>query len=254
MVDLHCHIIPGLDDGPSDETEFLEMANAAIESGITHIYATPHHLNGRFINTKFEILESVFKANDLLQLNNISLFVHPGQELRIHGGLLRSIESEEVLTLDNNESYLLIELPASEVPPYTHNIVYELLLKGITPIIVHPERNNIIRENPEIIYELVREGAMTQLTAGSILGFFSKKVQSFAEQMIKHHLVHFIATDAHDIKFRGFSLQYAYDHISVKYGKKSAAYFKDNAYKLMQGESLKLEDPLPIRKRFIGVF
>lgn len=254
MIDLHCHILPGVDDGPPDVSAALEMANAAVEAGITHIYATPHHLNGRFENSKVEIIDGAIRINNLFRAENIPLTVHPGQELRIHQELLHSLDRNEVLTLDNNGGYLLLELPSGDVPVYTQDVVYELLLKEITPIIVHPERNRAIIENPEILYNLVQEGALTQVTSGSILGQFSKRVKTFSEKLIEHHLAHFIATDAHNVRARGFSLQHALDSVAAKFGKQAANHFVENAELVMRGQSLHVKQPVQIRKRFMGIF
>ncbi|MCM3600544.1 tyrosine protein phosphatase [Robertmurraya korlensis] len=254
MVDLHCHILPGIDDGPSDVSEFLEMASAATETGITHIYATPHHLNGQYENNKIEIIQSVSRANYLLHLKCIPLFIHPGQELRIHQGLIDSIENNEVLTLDNKGTHLLLELPAGEFPSYTFDVIYELLLRRITPIIVHPERNKAIIENPKYLYDLVKEGAMTQVTSGSILGIFGKRIKSFSEKMIVHQLAHFIATDAHNSHLRGFSLKHVFNCITAKYGEETTFYFKNNAQMLMLGHNIHVQKPIHFRRRFMGVF
>lgn len=253
MIDLHCHILPGMDDGPSSFSMFIEMANAAVETGITHVYASPHHLNGQYENSKNKILNVVREVNNFLHQQSIALTVHPGQELRIHRELFHSLEIDEVLTLDNKGKYLLLELPSGEVPKYTHDVVYELLLKGITPIIVHPERNNGFVERPNLLFELVQEGALTQLTSGSILGQFGKRVKSFSGKIIEHHLAHFIATDAHNISTRGFSLNEAYEILIRTYGFNQTYHFKENAELLLIGQSPFVEKPIPIRKKIFGI-
>jgi len=254
MIDIHCHIIPCVDDGPHHLIECLEMGNAAILAGITHIFATPHHMNGHFENSKSDILNQVIEINKHLQQGKIPLTVHPGQELRIHRELFISLEMGEVLTLDNKGKYLLLELPSGEVPTYTQEIVYELLLKGITPIIVHPERNKGFIEDNNLLFELVQEGALSQLTSGSIIGYFGKKVKSFSEKIIEHNLAHFIATDAHNTNSRGFSLREAYETITNKFGINRTFYFRENAELLMSGQYICKEEPVPIRKKIMGIF
>lgn len=254
MIDLHCHILPGVDDGPHNPSGFIEMANAAVSEGITHLFATPHHLNGRYENPKGKILNLVSRFNDYLQQNHVPLTLHAGQELRIHREIFQSFRRDEVLTLDNEGNYLLLELPSGEVPAYTHEIVYELLVKGIQPIIVHPERNREFLESPNLLFELVQEGALTQVTSGSIIGQFGKKVKSFSARVIEHQLAHFISTDAHNTISRDFSLLEAYDSIAHSYGIGRTYFFKENAELLLNGQTLQREKPLPIRKRVFGIF
>ncbi|MFB6804689.1 tyrosine-protein phosphatase [Peribacillus butanolivorans] len=253
MIDLHCHILPGVDDGSPDMLESLAMAKKAVEAGITHLFATPHHLNERYVNVKDNIIDRVFELNECLQQENIPLSVHPGQELRIHRELFVSLEKGEVLTLDNTDKYLLLELPSGDVPTYTQELIYELLLKGITPIIVHPERNKELIENHNLLFKLVQEGALTQLTSGSIIGLFGKNVKSFSKKIMEHNLAHFIATDAHNIGSRGFTLQEAYETIAKTYGIERTFYFKENAEQLIKGQSPSIEKPVPFKKKIFGI-
>lgn len=254
MIDIHCHIIPCVDDGPQDHAQCLDMADAAVKAGITQVYATPHHLNGQYENPKGQILSYVKGLNQYLLQENIPLKVHPGQELRIHREMFLSLNKDEVLTLDNQGKFLLLELPSGEVPTYTHEVVYELLLKGITPIIVHPERNRGFIENTNQLFELVQEGALTQLTSGSIVGHFGKKVKSFSEKIIEHNLAHFIGSDAHNTSSRRFTLHEAYEAVTKKFGIERTFYFRENAELLVNGQSIFIEEPAPIRKRVLGIF
>ena len=207
LIDLHCHILSGVDDGPKDLQGSLDMAKNAVKAGITHLYATPHHRNERYENTRLQILDRVNELNERLKQESIPLIIHSGQELRIHRELFDSIEKGEVLTLDNKGKYLLLELPSGQVPTYTQETIYELLLKGITPIIVHPERNLELMKNNSLLYQLIQEGALTQLTSSSVIGLFGKNIKSFSEKIIEHNLAHFIASDAHNNRSRGFSLR-----------------------------------------------
>ncbi|MFJ7681455.1 tyrosine-protein phosphatase [Peribacillus butanolivorans] len=254
MIDLHCHILPGVDDGSKDMQESMAMAKKAVEAGITHLFATPHHLNERYVNGKDDIIDRVFELNECLQQENIPLSVHPGQELRIHRELFVSLEKGEVLTLDNTDKYLLLELPSGHVPTYTQELIYELLLKGITPIIVHPERNKELIETRNLLFNLVQEGALTQLTSGSIIGLFGKNIKSFSKKIIENNLAHFIATDAHNMTSRGFTLQEAYEIITKAYGIERTFYFKENAEQLIKGQSPAIEKPVPFKKKIFGIF
>ncbi|MGE7647263.1 tyrosine-protein phosphatase [Peribacillus frigoritolerans] len=254
MIDIHCHILPGVDDGATDIKESLNMARKAVEAGITHIFATPHHLNEKYVNVKNDIIDRVVRLNESFQLENIPLTIHHGQEVRIHREIFTSLEKEEILTLDDKGTYILLELPSGRVPTYTQEVIYELLLKGITPIVVHPERNKELIENHKLLFEMVQEGALTQLTSGSIIGNFGKSIQSFSKKIIEHNLAHFIATDAHNIGSRGFTLQQAYETITKAYGIQRTFYFKENAEQLLKDQCLTVEKPVPFKKRILGIF
>ncbi|MET1179948.1 CpsB/CapC family capsule biosynthesis tyrosine phosphatase [Peribacillus simplex] len=254
MIDIHCHILPGVDDGSADMKESMNMARKAVESGITHLFATPHHLNEKYVNFKSGIIDHANSLNESLKQNNIPLTIHLGQEVRIHRDIFNSLEKKEILTLDDNGTYLLLELPSGRVPTYTQEVIYELLLKEITPIIVHPERNKELIANHKLLFELVQEGALTQLTSGSIIGNFGKSIQSFSKKIIEHNLAHFIATDAHNIGSRGFTLQHAYETITKSYGIQRTFYFKENAEQLLKNQSPAVEKPVPFKKKIFGIF
>lgn len=254
MIELHSHILPNIDDGPSTISQFLEMVNLAVNVGITRIFATPHHMNGKYENRKESILMNVSYYNRLIQNEGLPLIIYPGQELRIHLDIFNSFKKDEILTLGNKGKYLLLELPSFEVPNYTYEVVYELLLKGITPIIVHPERNKELHEEPNLIVKLIQAGALTQLTAGSILGHFGKKVKSFSRKLIEHNLVHFISSDAHNNRSRSFFLQDAYDAITNEFGFKYTFYFRENTELLFIGQSVQVEEPIRIKGKIFGIF
>lgn len=230
------------------------MAKKAVEAGITNLYATPHHLNEKYVNVKNNIIDRAMMLNESLQQNNIPLTIHLGQEVRIHRDIFTSLEKKEILTLDDNGTYLLLELPSGKVPTYTQEVIYELLLKGITPIIVHPERNKELIENHKLLFELVQEGALTQLTSGSIIGNFGKGIQSFSKKIIEHNMAHFIATDAHNIGSRGFTLQQAYETITKVFGIECTFQFKENAEQLLKDQSPTVKKPVPFKKKFLGIF
>ncbi|MDQ0155362.1 tyrosine-protein phosphatase [Robertmurraya andreesenii] len=253
MVDIHSHIIPGVDDGPPQIAEFIEMAVAAVSNGITDLIATPHHMNGVYENPKEKIRNAIRQYQKYLQNEGIPLSIHPGQELRLHRDMFKLFE-KEVLTLNDKGRYLLLELSAGGVPPNIHHAVYELRLKGIVPIIAHPERNKGIEEEPNLLYELIHEGALVQVTAASVLGNFGKKAKALSEKLIEHHMVHFIASDAHNCSSRGFSLQEAYRRISADFGRNFTAFYKTNAEALLMGEKLEHQEPVPIRKKILGLF
>ena len=186
----------------------VELAKAAVIEGIHTIIATPHHKNGRYENPRSVIMEKTAQLNLLLQAEDIPLEVLPGQESAIHGEIMEGLANGEIQTM-NGSQYLFIELPSAHVPRYTEKLLFDIQLKGLIPIIVHPERNQEIVEKPDLLYQFIKKGALSQLTASSISGKFGKKVKSFSEQLIEANLVHFIASDAHNLTNRAFHLENA---------------------------------------------
>ncbi|WP_066070660.1 tyrosine-protein phosphatase [Neobacillus soli] len=254
MIDLHCHILPAIDDGARDLSESIKMAQKAVEQGIDTIVATPHHLNSRYENPKQTIIERVRELNKVLLEEKIDLNVLPGQETRIHGEMIEGFDVGEILPIDDTQ-YLLVEFSSSHVPRYTEKLFYDLQMKGLIPVIVHPERNQEIIERPEILYQLVKKGALTQITAASICGDFGKKIKSFSLQLIEANLTHFIASDAHNTGNRTFKMREAFGVVQEKYGNDMAFLFKENAALVIEGSHVYKEVPERIKKKkFFKIF
>ncbi|MFT8319989.1 MAG: CpsB/CapC family capsule biosynthesis tyrosine phosphatase [Bacillus sp. (in: firmicutes)] len=254
MIDIHCHILPGIDDGAKTMEDSLEMAKVAAGEGIKTIIATPHHRNNQFTNKKADILQNVEDLNKVLVQEKLPITILPGQEVRIFGEVLEDYEKGEILTL-NHTKYLFIEFPSSSVPRYAERLLYDIQTQGIIPIIVHPERNKELQEKPELMYKLVKNGTLTQVTAASVCGYFGKKVKQFSEQLIESNLTHFIASDAHNITSRTFKMNEAFDEIESKFGTDYVYLFTENAELLIEDKNIYKEIPEPIRrKKFLGIF
>ncbi len=138
---------------------------------------------------------------------------------------MEDYEFKGLITINCTDVYTLIEFPANHVPRYAEKMLYELRLKGVIPIIAHPD----------ILHKLVKQGALTQITAGSITGEFGKKIKKFSLELIEHHLRHVIASDAHNITTRSFYLQSAYETVEKAFGISTSYYFKENTYLLIKG-------------------
>ena len=196
FVDIHAHILPGIDDGAKDMETAVQMLKIACRNGTGHIIATPHYIPGETQYHPSLVTELCSKLNMEAEKEAIPCTVYPGSEIFISPDLPRLYADNQVITL-NHSSYLLIEMPMAGIPTYTDSVLYELQLMGVTPIIAHPERNQDIIEEPVIIKKLVERGILTQINAGSVTGLYGKKVQKTALKLIKQGLVHFIASDAH---------------------------------------------------------
>ncbi|MGG1593050.1 tyrosine-protein phosphatase [Terribacillus saccharophilus] len=256
MIDIHCHILPGVDDGARTLEESIEMARAASEQGIHTIVATPHHRNNQFENFRADILTRVNELNLVLKEENILVDILPGQETRIYGDLVEGLMSfEEILPVNIDSHYILVELPTSNVPKYTNKLLYDLQVEGYTPVIVHPERNSELLTKPDKLYELVKSGILTQVTAASLVGKFGKKIRNFSHEIVQSNLTHFIASDAHNIHNRGFELLNALQEIENYYGEELVNSYLENAELMVEGEIIIGDIPERItRKKFLGIF
>lgn len=255
LIDIHCHILPGIDDGAGDYTESLLMAQKAQEEGIKKIIATPHHQNGKYNNFKEEIIQKTNELNDYLKSEHVKIEILPGQETRIYGEMVEDFDQGEILTLANISSYVFVELPSGHVPRYTEQLLYDLQMKGLTPVIVHPERNAELIEQPDKLYKLVQNGAATQITAGSFVGYFGKKIQKFTANLIESNLTHFVASDAHNTHNRTFKMEEACESIHKQYGTDILFMFLDNAEAIMDGKDIFREIPERVKKKkLFGLF
>ncbi|SDB81127.1 protein-tyrosine phosphatase [Pelagirhabdus alkalitolerans] len=255
MIDTHCHILPGLDDGAKHIEESVAMAKEAINQGIHTIVATPHHKNGRYDNPKEKVLSAVENLNRQLQDRNLPLTILPGQEIRLYGELVNDIEHNDLLTMNQSGRYLFVELPTNHIPRFTKQLLFDIQLHDLVPVIVHPERNTEFLEHPNRLYEFVRQGVLTQITASSLVGKFGKKMKKFSHELIESNLTHFIASDAHGVTSRGFMMTEATKEIEKTYGVSTLYMFTENARLLVEGEPVFVNEPLRIeRKKFFGLF
>lgn len=253
MVDLHCHILADMDDGAQTMEDSIEMAKEAINNGIQSIVATPHY-NHKYQNEKQKIVNGVKDLNDRLLAENIPLTIYPGQEVRIYGDILQDYYQGKIQTLCETQ-YLFIEFPADHVPKYAEGLLYTLLLEGIIPIIVHPERNAQLIQQPDILYNLVDKGALTQITSSSVCGHFGKNIKKFTQQIIEANLTHFVASDAHNITSRSFRFNEALDVIEKEYGMDMVYLLTENAQLVVDGQNIYKEIPTKIkRKKILGIF
>ena len=254
MIDIHCHILPGIDDGAATIEDSVVMARAAVQEGITTIIATPHHKNNQYQNPKASILKHVTELNSALDQEQIPLTIMPGQEVHIYGEVLEDYHKQEILTLAEG-NYLFIEFPSSSVPRYAERLFYEIQTEGLMPVIVHPERNKELQENPKLLYEFVKNGVLTQVTASSLTGYFGKNIMKFSEQLVEANLTHFIASDAHNTHNRSFKMKEAYRFLEESFGMDYVYLFRENAELLLEKKNIIKEIPEMIkRKKILGIF
>lgn len=252
MVDLHCHLLPEIDDGSKSMGISLRLAREAVENGVTHALLTPHHMNGRYVNHKQDVIKKATEFQRQLKEHNIPLTVFPGQEVRINGQLIEALDKDDILFADEDNRYLMLEFPDDDVPHYTNQMIFELQQRGITPIIVHPERNTKIMAHPELLYQLLQKGCLSQITASSYVGTFGKKVEDFSKKLIANGQGYLFASDAHDLPGRKYEMRQAFEKLGKEYGAKLAERYADNARAIINGENVPVNEVRELRnkKRF----
>lgn len=254
MIDIHNHIIPNIDDGPKNEEEMIALIRQAASQNIKGIVATPHHLHHRYNNNFCEVEEYINEINNSEVIKEMGITIYPGQEIRVSDQLLVDLDLGRIKGV-NYSSYLLLELPSNSVPNYIQRLIYEVQTRGYTPVIVHPERNKLIAQDINILYGLINIGALSQITASSLLGKMGKKLQKISISMIEHNLIHFIASDAHSTDTRPF------EAFSLFQSKKLKNYYSDirelykNNESLIQNIMINKKRPVEYnKKKIFGLF
>jgi protein-tyrosine phosphatase len=253
MVDIHCHILPGLDDGPDAMEISLAMAESAIEEGITHVVATPHSSNEYFFDYR-----QVRDLREQLQAKvGDRLILATGCDFHLNPENIEALRKDAPRFCINQRDYLLVEFNEFSIPPAMDQTLHEIQLLGLRPVITHPERNAILRKQMERLAKWVRLGCSIQVTAGSLTGVFGPGAQKEALRWIAEGMVHFVASDAHNTRNRPLKLQAAFDVVAEQFGaEKARALFLDNPMAAFEGRDLphvpELPDVMEVarRKRF----
>jgi protein-tyrosine phosphatase len=221
LIDLHCHILPGLDDGASDLATSLAMARKAAADGIKAIACTPHILPGVYNNTGPAIQLAVEELQARIDEAGIAVKLTFGADVHIAPGLSERLKTGQALSLHGTR-YFLFEPPHHVAPPRMEDQVFGLLASGYVPILTHPERLTWIEKQYSLVKRLVKAGVLLQITAGSLTGRFGSRPKYWAERILDEGLCHIIATDAHDPDRRPPYLAEGRDVVARKYGDQEA--------------------------------
>ncbi|MFN3975014.1 MAG: tyrosine-protein phosphatase [Dehalococcoidia bacterium] len=196
LTDLHCHLLPNLDDGPETQEEALSMARLLAEGGVATVVATPHAKEVETIGGREALQERVAYFQQALGEAGIPLSVAVGAEHLLLPDLVGMVEQGKAITL-NGSRFLLVELDFFHFPLYTEQAIFDLRLRGAVPVLAHPERQALLQRQPHRLRRLARMGVLFQVTGASLLGTFGEAARRTAEALIKEGLAHAIATDAH---------------------------------------------------------
>lgn len=200
MIDIHCHILYGLDDGPQDLEQSMELIRELKKKGVEKIIASPHYISGDdYVPGCEEIREKVKLLQEEIDKEDLGIKVYSGMEVYASHDTVERIKNNEILSL-NDSRYILIEFPMQMVPKYMSDLLFAMQLEGFTPIIAHPERYCSDYRKNKLLDNLVDKGVLLQINSESILGTHGKKAKKAAYHLLRKGKVHLVASDSHSTK------------------------------------------------------
>ena len=217
MVDIHHHLLHGLDDGSDSIETSVEMAKLAAGDGITHIVCTPH-ANGQYGFDPAVNRDRLNEVRDRLASENVPIMLGSGCDFHLSFDNVNDAKRDPGRYSINGLGYLLVEPPDYGIPPGLTETFYELQLAGLTPILTHPERNPTLQAEPERMRPWLRGGLLVQVTADSLTGHKGRKAERMAHMLLEKRWVHFLATDAHNTSSRPPRMREAHDLVATRYG------------------------------------
>ncbi|MDA2918207.1 hypothetical protein MYX76_01710 [Desulfobacterota bacterium AH_259_B03_O07] len=233
MIDIHCHLLPNIDDGPSSWEESIELAQMLSEEGVKIAITTPHWIKGSGWEPNSEnVKDMVDELNLKIKEESISLTVLPGMEVGITENILELVNQGRILTL-NGGSYLLLETPFISIPLGIEEVIFRLKESGIVPIFAHPERCREIQSNPKRLKDISENGALIQITTSSLLGYFGHEAMECANFLANENLVNIIASDAHSATNRPPIIKRGLTKLTEIVGEERVNNIKEKAYDII---------------------
>ncbi len=246
LVDIHSHVLPYIDDGAEDWKTALQMMRQAEKDGIDCVVCTPHILSEKDFKHEAEILQRFEELRQKVRKAGISVNLELGCE--IYAQPYIPFE-QKIATLAGNGRYFLIEFPLNMVQDLLFKQFFNTVRQNTTPIIAHPERYAYLQSKPAGAYEFVKNGALLQLNAGSLMGVFGHAARALSFRLIEADLIHVVGSDAHDLDTRPLKLSDSYHLVSERWGKdKADQLFCINPSRILAGEHIFLAPPKPMHR------
>ncbi len=239
FIDLHCHLLPNVDDGPKTLEDSLLLARSLADKGFSHVVATPHYIEDYSQDYRRLVEQSYKELTHILKEEKVPLTVYLGGELLVAPALAALAKKQELPTLHGTR-YVLVELPLYQpLPLYMEDVFFVLQTQGYIPILAHPERMEAFKGNIQRIYRLVSRGVCMQINIGSLVGVFGRSAKRLALDMLKYHLATFVASDSHDAVLL--------DMVAGELSKPSfsPSLLQENPRKALQDENVAMEPQKP---------
>lgn len=221
MIDIHHHLLPGLDDGSVSEDTSVEMAKIAVEDGITHVVCTPH-ANHHYSYDPELVGERIAGLERRLAREGVALKLGRGADFHLTYDNIQIAIAEPGRFSINGLGYLMVEVADYGLPQGLTETFYQMQLAGLLPVLTHPERNPTLQQDSSRMHDWLRGGLLLQITAGSVLGHMGRRAKSMAHDLLAKRWVHFVATDAHNVTTRPPRMRAAHDEIAKRYGEEYA--------------------------------
>ena len=254
MIDMHCHILPGIDDGSKSLDESVQIIKTASHCGVTDLVFTPHFIYESIYNADNEKKRRLFEqVKEVIKNANININLYLGNEVFVENNMLELLQDNKIYTI-NGSNYLLFELPMNN----TYNGIYDLIFKlknaGIIPIIAHPERYSLFQRNPEVIIKMLEQGALFQSNLGSFYGHYGKEAKNLVLLLLKHNMIHFISSDTHHTRDEFYNNIEEVKKIMKKYilDEQIENLLVNNAKCVLKNEKFEVEDFIPFSKTIFG--
>lgn len=255
MIDIHAHVLYGVDDGPSTLEESVNIVKNAYQAGVTDLIVTPHYIMGSIYSSRVSNNRKILNEIKEACGKNMNINLYLGNEIFVENNLVDLIAKCEATTL-NCSNYILFELPRNSNYNGLRNLIFELKAMGAIPIIAHPERYEFLKEDPTKIQEIIEWGALFQCNIGSFFDVYGKEAKRCAMLFLKHHMISFISSDVHSSSFN----TYNYIEEFKKLAKKNIGdseiedILVNNAKKVLNNENIDYKEYTPIIKDYFGYY
>ena len=251
MIDIHSHILPGIDDGSRSIDETLEMLREAEKAGFKEIITTPHYFEGYYEKDEETREQLINNVKAQMDIKKISVSLYVGNEIYITEDTMNNVKVRKASSL-NSTKYVLVEFDLNARPMNMMNLIYKILKERYIPILAHPERYRFVQQDPSTLYELASNGVLLQCNYGSFAGMYGKKAEIIARKLLKNNMISFLGTDAHRAKSIYQKVPEIFKELTELVGEAKVDEITDsNQRKVLYNKDIEVDEPKEIKLNLI---